>query len=1557
MSKVARVIVGAAMIVVGVVTGSWQLIVAGTMQIGSALLTPSMKQQQRQAAATTLQLGEVPRQGIVGRAATAGSLANAFNYGGKYGTDWEVLVLALADHECDALEGFYVNDVYVAFAGDGVVPGYNSQLEIYWRPGTESQTLPTVLTSQGGYAASDNGAGVCHVTVCYKADKPDAKNPIWPSGRPRFLWVLRGLKCYDAREDSTVAGGSGAHRWANPATREWSENPIVQRYTWSRGIYACNRVNDPGMLLIGRGLSATEQPPANVAARANICDESVALDAGGTEPRYRAGGVIRAEDPYLTIEEFFAAACGGEIAQPQGCVEIEPGRAKSPSFSFTDADLIVGSTAKGSDFLSEADDEWINTVIPRYVEPSQRWADHAAPIRRDEDDLIEDGGPREATLSLSLVTSATQAGRIGEIRRRLGRLAGRRQVTLGPRFAEVEEGDWGTWQSDRYFGGETRTFRVDSYGSDQKWHHTLQLRQISASCYAAGGDLDDGSVAAPQDPPPAIGAPDPGSWTLTAETLSGGDGAMPAIVVSGATDDGFARFVRIEYWRDDGVTDPEDVTDWESAGLFGPDVTRWPISSVAPGADYYAAVSYVVDNEVGDRLILGPVTAPSGPAGEPGTPGTSNVVVVLYQRTDSASAPALPDNNITVTFATGALSGSLDGWSATDPGIGSGFNRWETSAQAIGTGTSAAIIPSQWATPVISEAQNLSNSALTISFTGVPAAEDGTVDSGALAALGTQFVVKRDETDITSSASFSVVSETGGDVSINTATNTPVSGKPKGWVTVNSLSADLATFVLRATVGSKTVDRTYGVKKDRANPGDPGISTSLVRLFRRTTTSSAPAVPDNNITFTFEDNSLSGSLDGWSQTEPAVTAGPWLWETFAWAAGTDATYVITPAEWLATPNLLRIDDYRASTDATAFTVPAEADGTVDPGYLTALEGQLYFRTSTSVLVGPSNDTAGVTLSVVSAGGGTATINTANNTPVSGKPKGYFRITALAAGLGQTSVVFKATYGGIDYPTLPVVVTKALAGQEAYGLRLIPSRDRLTRDAWGRPSPASQTFTFTPERENFTAGTVTFEVRNAANVVIGGDPTYGTVSGGNFVMTDAQVIAAAGATRGIIVFMTDTGGGGKYAAAHVWTDGTLPAGDNEWPDPQLNTLDAYFAGGALTAPFSIQTNGAAANYKYNNYLRIVSTTTPTNEYFGKVFEKLPVRFAGETFYWGYTGGRGVGSGALGGGIYLIFRDIDGNQVGTTQKLFNTTAMTPTGDWPQVNGTPINAPADAAYVEGGYYRNAHGTITSSQYQIVNAYLSRSQPNSNNTEARQAKLEAPAENQIVSVTNDGTVKSFPTSLRCYRRQGDVDVSTTTAWSLTNVTNITASIGAATGVISISAVAGPAYFDVVSTRDNINLIKRIWFDWAFDPVPVGIGNTVSDSPLAAQASVSNTSYGSTPFIGPYPVMTGPTASLTFFCQLFASPNGNSGEMEVKPQYRTPPGSGTWTDAGMIVSTGTVPYSADNPAYGKLGATLALISGLSANTAYEVRWLARKASGLATSMQFTGGAAWVRGQ
>lgn len=567
------------------------------------LFAPKQNAQDRQASVLQISIGEGPREALFGEIATGGSFADGFNYGGSDGTDWEALVIPVADHRCHSLTGFYVGDVYVAFAGDGPVAGYGGQLEVYWREGTEDQVMPSIVTTNGGWAASDNLAGIATVIVAYKADKPDSKTPIWTAGRPSFLWVVKGALLYLPRFDSSV-GGAGPHRWDDPSTREWSDNPMDCRYNWVRGIYACDRIDEPGMLLIGRGLSAIEAPAEESFSFANTCDEPVALKNGGSEKRYRCNLVVRANDDYISTEETFAACCAGIIIQRQGGVQVEPGSARSVVAEITDDDFVVGETITFNAFKS--DTQRINSVVPRYIEPAQRWADHAAPLRRNLADLAIDGGPREEPLSLIAVTSNTQAQRCGEIRRRLTRMERTASFTLGPRFAHLEEGDWIGWTSARHLRGQRVVFRINSYSLAASWRNTIAIEEISAQAFSwnpAVDELTPGAVAV-QQTPPTRGAPSASDWTFTGETIASAGGSQPAIVFAGAAGSDYVEQIVFEY-RLAGGTD----ADWIGSELAGPGVRRREIASVSPGTSYHGAISYIIGGVPTERLVLGPVAA------------------------------------------------------------------------------------------------------------------------------------------------------------------------------------------------------------------------------------------------------------------------------------------------------------------------------------------------------------------------------------------------------------------------------------------------------------------------------------------------------------------------------------------------------------------------------------------------------------------------------------------------------------------------------------------------------------------------------------------------------------------------------------------------------------------------------------------------------------------------------------------------------------------------------------------------------------------------------------
>jgi len=467
----------------------------GMSRISRALSRGRDGVQDRQATVTTLSVGEVPRELVVGRAVTGGSLVDPFNFGGQYGTDTVVRVIALADHEITQLEGFFVDDAYQGFGFSGVQLGFNGKLDIEFVNASAAGGVPPArFASEGGWTAADKLIGVAHVWVAYTIDEE-----AW-TGHPAFRWLVKGAKFYNPAKDPALGyAGPSPHVWDDPSTHEFTENAAVIEYNYRRGIYVTGRHGQAEHLLFGRGLTTEEAPPEAVLPWIALCDELV-----GGAPRYRAAGVITTADGHDVVAQWLADAMAGQVVQREGGIEVEPGHAKAPVMTITDGDLVVGEKVVFNAFSPDGSNGRYNTVIPRYVEPEQGWQDHSGPVRRDLDDIREDDGPRELTLPLPLVTWGAQADRCAEIRRRRERKERRASIVLPPRFAALEEGDWIDWQSDRRHGGATVTYQVEEAELGPNWRQYLVLREISADVFDDGDELDDD--ADPLTPTPQ---PDP----------------------------------------------------------------------------------------------------------------------------------------------------------------------------------------------------------------------------------------------------------------------------------------------------------------------------------------------------------------------------------------------------------------------------------------------------------------------------------------------------------------------------------------------------------------------------------------------------------------------------------------------------------------------------------------------------------------------------------------------------------------------------------------------------------------------------------------------------------------------------------------------------------------------------------------------------------------------------------------------------------------------------------------------------------------------------------------
>lgn len=410
----------------------------------------------------TLQAGgDIPRSFILGRMATAGSLVWVNTWGNSSETPNANLtqVIALSDLPVASLDEVWVNGEKVTLAdtphasrGYPVLEyrkGGKDYLWVKFYDGTQT-VADDFLAAQASngkrqWQSTRIGRGVAYAIVTAKI----TKNLF--SGIPNFKFVLSGLRLYDPSKDSTVPGGSGSHRWDNPAT--WGGDgdhlPGVQIYNLLRGI----RYN--GEWFYGlQGMTGARLPTANWIAQINKCR------AGDDGPTYRAGGEIPVEAPLANAIEALLTACQGRVSEIGGFYDIFVGEPDAPVASFTDGDILSTEEQSFTPFFGLADT--INGIAATYPSPEDGWAEKAAPpLYRTDLEALAGNRRLMADVALNFVPYPEQVQRLMKSALLEGQRARRHTLVLPPQFwPYAVPGAILSWTSERN-GYVTKLFRVD----------------------------------------------------------------------------------------------------------------------------------------------------------------------------------------------------------------------------------------------------------------------------------------------------------------------------------------------------------------------------------------------------------------------------------------------------------------------------------------------------------------------------------------------------------------------------------------------------------------------------------------------------------------------------------------------------------------------------------------------------------------------------------------------------------------------------------------------------------------------------------------------------------------------------------------------------------------------------------------------------------------------------------------------------------------------------------------------------------------------------------------
>ncbi|UGX98225.1 phage tail protein [Bradyrhizobium barranii subsp. barranii] len=451
--------------------------------------------------------GDVPRSFGLGYHVTAGSLVYANTWGNGYDTPNAFLsqVIAVSDLPGERLVGLWVNGAKVTLGearasvlgADSMgyaVPEYirphNGEgaplphLYVKFYDGTQTGAdlvMLNVSSAQRPYTSAHVGKGVCYVVIHAFNDEN-----LW-SGFPTFKFELSGVPLYDPSRDSTVGGsGSQTHGdYGDPSIVRGGDGdnfPAVQIYNLLLGFYY------NGAWLYGlQNTSAARLPVSNWIAQIDKCRSTV-IGASGPEPSYRTGGQINVNAQLANAIEAFLTGCQGRISEIGGFYKIHLGAPDTPTFTFSDGDILSTETQVYRPFFSLADS--VNGIQATYPDPVQGWNTATAPPYYREDLEVLDGDRRlMADPSFDFVPYAEQAQRLQKSAIEEAQRARTHTLSLPPAFWIVEPGDVGEWTSQRN-GYDAKQFRVDAMVDRANLDVILSLTEVDPSDYDWDSDAD-----------------------------------------------------------------------------------------------------------------------------------------------------------------------------------------------------------------------------------------------------------------------------------------------------------------------------------------------------------------------------------------------------------------------------------------------------------------------------------------------------------------------------------------------------------------------------------------------------------------------------------------------------------------------------------------------------------------------------------------------------------------------------------------------------------------------------------------------------------------------------------------------------------------------------------------------------------------------------------------------------------------------------------------------------------------------------------------------------------
>lgn len=443
------------------------------------------------------------------------------------------------------------------------------------------------------------------------------------SGMPSMRFEVDGIALYDPRKDDTV-GGTGAHRWNDTATWEFTKNPQVINYNVMRGITL------PTGEIFGGEVPAEDLPLDNWFAAMNECDVLI-----GGRPQYEAGFEINTNEmePFDVIEEMNRASFA-QMSEFGGVFRVRVGAPSTPVMSLSDDDFVITEASKYEPFPSI--EQTINAVTGTYVEPNDVWQGRSADAVTNATWETEDGDRRlMAELNLPAVSNKSQVQQLLNSFVKDERRFRAHRMVLPPSFALLEPLD-------------TISFTSETHGYTNKVFEVLEVEHrpntLNQSVMVRERDPNDTDWSSSDDVPQPAATND-----LTAPA----DQVLPitvsAVAVENSANTGVLPAIRLTWTPALAGEKPSDLIRYQVRKAASGEI----VDTTTVGADEGEAIIKGLANATDYEVRARPVTsAPSDwSAWSPVTTSTNGVQVVDDDTVELDSAGVLRVKNLGVKTA------------------------------------------------------------------------------------------------------------------------------------------------------------------------------------------------------------------------------------------------------------------------------------------------------------------------------------------------------------------------------------------------------------------------------------------------------------------------------------------------------------------------------------------------------------------------------------------------------------------------------------------------------------------------------------------------------------------------------------------------------------------------------------------------------------------------------------------------------------------------------------------------------------------------------------------